>query len=162
MSLLLSLHTAYPDSFFGSKTVTLLSWPLSHVTLQSDCSLLLPAFPLSCPDTVPGGWGEMLVTISCIPFPWGVLCSWEMTDGGESMQRSENGGSLPQSAHLVALGSQERLQLCQVFSALLCQTLSLSTVIPGPLFIPGFYSKWNVKRVQMQRDRSGLWGWGEV
>lgn len=149
-------------SFLGPRTVTLLSWPLSHVMLQSDCSLLLSAFPLSCPDTVPGRWSEMLVTISCVPFPWVLLCSWEMTDVRESMHRSENSGVLPQSAHLVAPGSQERLQPWQVFSALLCQMLSLSTVIPGPLFIPGFYSKWNVKRVQMRRDRSGLWGWGEV
>lgn len=84
-----------------------------------------------------------------------------MVGGGEPTQRSEHGGALLQGAQLVVLRSQERLDL-QVFSALLCQIWSLPTVILGTLFIPGFYSKWNVKRVQMQRDRSRLWGWGEV
>lgn len=44
------------------------------------------------------------------------------------------------------------------FFALLCHMLSLPIAIPGTLFIPWFYSKWNVKRVQMRTDRSGRWG----
>lgn len=82
--------------------------------------------------------------------------------GGESMQRSGNGVPFL-GAHLVVLGSQGGLWLGPTFSALLCQMLSLlPTVILGTLFIPGFYSKWNVKRVQMLRDSSRRWGWGEV
>lgn len=170
MFLLLYVHTPHPDSAYhlilwvkeDLGTVALLFGPLSHATSQANCSFLLPAFPLSCPDTMPRRLGKMLVTSACVPLPWGLLESWGMAGGGEPTQRSENGGALLlQGAHLVILRSRERLDL-QVFPALLCQIWSLPTVILGTLFIPGFYSKWNVKRVQMQRDRSGLWGWGEV
>lgn len=42
--------------------------------------------------------------------------------------------------------------------ALLCHMLPLPTVIPGTLFIPWFYSKWNVKRVQMGETGQGRGG----
>lgn len=44
------------------------------------------------------------------------------------------------------------------FPASLCHMLSLPTVIPGTLFIAGFYSKWNVKRVQMGETGQGRGG----